>query len=141
MQRADFYQLKSDDLASRYPLLCRLLEKAVGSGQQVYIQCRDDAEASHLDVYIWAFKPDSFIAHVCAGDDAVAPIVLGHPNTAEENYPKQRDICLNLSHQLAPKEFERIIEVVTQDPDMILITRQHYRSYQQQGRSMQYHKL
>jgi len=42
---------------------------------------------------------------------------------------------------LAPKEFERIIEVVTQDPDMILITRQHYRSYQQQGRSMQYHKL
>ena len=141
MQRADFYQLKSDDPASRYPLLCRLLEKAVASGQQVYIQCRDDAEASHLDEYIWAFKPDSFIAHGCAGDTNIAPVVLGHPNTPEDQLPKQRDICLNLSQQLAPTVFQRIIEVVIQDPEMVLTTRQHYRSYQQQGRSMQYHKL
>lgn len=141
MQRADFYQLKSDDPASRYPLLCRLLEKAVAGDQQVFVLCRDDAEASHLDEYIWAFKPDSFIAHVCAGDAGTAPVVLGHPNTPAHHYPKQHDICLNLSPQLAPEGFERIIEVVLQDPEMVLVTRQHYRSYQQQGRSMQYHKL
>jgi DNA polymerase IIIc chi subunit len=60
VSRADFYQLKSDDPASRYPLLCRLLEKCLDAGQQVYILCGDEVEALHLNQYIWAFKPDSF---------------------------------------------------------------------------------
>lgn len=141
MSRADFYQLKSTDPASRYPLLCRLLEKAVSAGNQVYIQCHDDAEASHLDQYIWAFKPDSFIAHVSAGDTALAPAILGHASTPEADRPKHRDICINLAQELAPQEFERIIEVVVQEAEMLATTRQHYRAYQQQGCSMQYHKL
>jgi len=141
VSRADFYQLKSNDPASRYPLLCRLLEKCLGAGQQVYIICDNEAEASHLDQYIWAFKPDSFIPHVCAHEGAQAVVVLGHPSTPDSAQPKHHEICINLSQKLAPEAFERVIELVVQDTDMLQTARAHYAQYTQLGRTMQYHKL
>tara|TARA_B100000780_G_scaffold114653_1_gene80354 strand:- start:222 stop:647 length:426 start_codon:yes stop_codon:yes gene_type:complete len=141
MIRADFYQLGSDDPASRYPLLCRLLEKCLASGQQVYIICQDEAEALHLDQYIWAFKPDSFIPHVYAHEDAQAMVVLGHAATPTLVLPMHGEICINLSLQLAPDKFSRVIELVVQEPDVLQTARQHYARYTQLGWSMQYHKL
>ena len=117
MSRADFYQLKSNDPASRYPLLCRLLEKCLGVGQQVYIICRDEAEALHLNQYIWAFKPDSFIPHICAHEEAQAIVVLGHTSTPAAAQPHHHEICINLSQALAPEKFDRIIELVVQETE------------------------
>jgi DNA polymerase-3 subunit chi len=141
VSRADFYQLKSDDPASRYPLLCRLLEKCLDAGQQVYIICDDEAEALHLNQYIWAFKPDSFIPHVCAHEEVNAAVVLGHRSTLGTALPDHREICINLGPQLAPEPFERVIELVVQDADMLQTAREHYAKYSQLGRTMQYHKL
>jgi len=142
VSRADFYQLKSSDPASRYPLLCRLLEKCLEAGQQVYIICRDEAEALHLNQYIWAFKPDSFIPHICAhNDDAQAAVVLGHTSTPASTQPDHREICINLSQELAPENFDRIIELVVQETDLLQTAREHYGKYNQLGRTMQYHKL
>ena len=143
MPRADFYQLKSNDPASRYPLLCRLLEKAVSGTQQVYVVCRDDAEASHLNDYIWAFKPDSFIAHECAHSESgvFSPVILGHPATPKPHQPTHTDICINLSSEPAPKEYDRIIELVAQEETLLNTAREHFRVYRQQGRTMQSHKV
>ena len=141
MSRADFYQLSSNDPASRYPLLCRLLEKCLGIGQQVYIICHDDAEAHHLNQYIWAFKPDSFIPHVCAHKEHQAVVVLGHPSTPHSAQPNHNEICINLSQELAPGTFERIIELVVQEACMLQTARSHYAKYSQLGRTMQYHSL
>ena len=141
MSRADFYQLKSNDPASRYPLLCRLLEKCLGVRQQVYIICRDEAEALHLNQYIWAFKPDSFIPHICAHEQAQAIVVLGHPSTPAAAQPHHHEICINLSQALAPEKFDRIIELVVQETEMLQTARDHYAKYNELGRTMQYHKL
>jgi DNA polymerase-3 subunit chi len=141
VSRADFYQLKSNDPASRYPLLCRLLEKCLAIGQQVYIICADEAEARHLNQYIWAFKPDSFIPHSCAHEDAQATVVLGHPLTPDSDLPHHREICINLGQPLAPAAFQRVIELVVQETDMLQTAREHYVSYGQLGRTMQYHSL
>ena len=141
MSRADFYQLKSNDPASRYPLLCRLLEKCLGVGQQVYIICHDEAEALHLNQYIWAFKPDSFIPHICAHEQAQAIVVLGHTSTPAAAQPHHHEICINLSQALAPDKFDRIIELVVQETEMLQTARDHYAKYNELGRTMQYHKL
>lgn len=141
MSRADFYQLKSNDPASRYPLLCRLLEKCLGVGQQVYIICHDEAEALHLNQYIWAFKPDSFIPHICAHEQAQAIVVLGHTSTPAAAQPHHHEICINLSQVLAPEKFDRIIELVVQETEMLQTARDHYATYNELGRTMQYHKL
>lgn len=138
MSRADFYQLKSSDPASRYPLLCRLLEKSLSANQKVCVLCQNETEAMHLDQYIWAFKPDSFIPHALAHEDAKAIVVLGWPDTVSTAH---HEICINLSQQLAPEHFQRIIELVVQDEDILAATRQHYASYSRLGRTMQYHKI
>lgn len=141
MSRADFYQLKSNDPASRYPLLCRLLEKCLAIRQQVYIICGDEAEARYLNQYIWGFKPDSFIPHVGAHENVQAAVVLGHPSTPDSDLPHHREICINLGLGLAPEAFERVIELVVQEADMLQTARSHYLSYGQLGRTMQYHSL
>ena len=141
VSRADFYQLKSNDPASRYPLLCRLLEKCIGAGQQVYIVCSSEAEALHLDHYIWAFKPDSFIPHNCTHEGAKATVILGHPAIPSTAQHDHREICINLSQQLAPENFDRIIELVVQDDQMLQTARAHYAKYSQLGHAMQYHKI
>jgi DNA polymerase-3 subunit chi len=141
VSRADFYQLKSNDPASRYPLLCRLLEKCLAIGQQVYIICGDEAEAGYLNQYIWGFKPDSFIPHIRAHEDGESAVVLGHPSTPDSDLPHHREICINLGPQLAPEAFERVIELVVQEAGMLQTARSHYASYSQLGRTMQYHSL
>jgi DNA polymerase-3 subunit chi len=141
VSRADFYQLKSNDPASRYPLLCRLLEKCLAIGQQVYIICGDEAEAGYLNQYIWGFKPDSFIPHIRAHEDGESAVVLGHPSTPDSDLPYHREICINLGPQLAPEAFERVIELVVQEAGMLQTARSHYASYSQLGRTMRYHSL
>ncbi|MDB9753387.1 DNA polymerase III subunit chi [Oceanospirillaceae bacterium] len=141
MSRADFYQLKSSDPASRYPLLCRLLEKSLGASQKVYILCQDEAEAINLDQYIWAFKPDSFIPHALSHEDAKAVVVLGWPEMTDSLAIAHHEICINLSQQLAPEHFQRIIELVVQDEVVLKAAREHYTKYSQLGHSMQYHKI
>jgi DNA polymerase-3 subunit chi len=140
MARADFYQLKASHGNDRYRLLQQLLSKSVGAGHQVHIHCRDAAEAAHLDDYIWAFKPESFLPHHQLGQEQgqelKSPITLGH----QDLWPEQADICINFS----PKPvsgIERIIEIVVQEPDILQQTREHYRHYQQQGLTLHVHKL
>ncbi|MDP6968462.1 MAG: DNA polymerase III subunit chi [Gammaproteobacteria bacterium] len=138
MARADFYRLKESHGDDRYRLLQQLLSKSVSAGQRVHIHCRDGAEAAHLDDYIWAFKPESFLPHHQLGQDhkMQSPITLGH----KDLWPEQAEICINFS--AAPVDgFARIIEIVVQQPDILQQTRDHYRHYQQQGLEMHVHKL
>ena len=138
MARADFYRLKESHGDDRYRLLQQLLSKSVAAGQSVHIHCRDAAEAAHLDDYIWAFKPESFLPHHQLGqdEDKQSPITLGYNDLR----PEQADICINFGPEPITG-FARIIEIVVQQPDILQQTRDHYRDYQQQGLEMHLHKL
>jgi len=48
---------------------------------------------------------------------------------------------LALSQVLAPEKFDRIIELVVQETEMLQTARDHYAKYNELGRTMQYHKL
>ena len=140
MSRADFYTLKDSHGDARYRLLQQLLSKSLGQGTAVHIHCRDAAEVSHLDNYIWAFKPESFLPHHALSDDnennMSSPITLGHG----QQRPQQAVICVNLSAEPV-QGYERIIEIVVQEPTILEQTRAHYRHYQQAGHEMNLHKL
>ena len=140
MVRADFYQLKESHGNDRYRLLQQLLSKSVGAGHQVHIHCRDAAEAAHLDDYIWAFKPESFLPHHQLGQEQEqkikSPITLGY----QDLWPEQADICINFSPEPV-SDIARIIEIVVQEPDILQQTREHYRHYQQHGLALHVHKL
>lgn len=137
MARADFYTLKDSHGDARYRLLQQLLSKSLGQGTAVHIHCRDAAEVSHLDDYIWGFKPESFLPHHVLDDSHMqSPITLGHG----QQRPAKADICINLSAEPV-KDYERIIEIVVQEPSILQQTRAHYRHYQQAGHEMNLHKL
>lgn len=138
MARADFYQLKESHGNDRYRLLQQLLSKSVGAGHQVHIHCRDAAEVAHLDDYIWAFKPESFLPHHQLGQEQKikSPITLGY----QDLWPEQADICINFSPEPV-SDIARIIEIVVQEPDILQQTREHYRHYQQHGLALHVHKL
>ncbi|MDP6165754.1 MAG: DNA polymerase III subunit chi [Gammaproteobacteria bacterium] len=138
MARADFYTLKDSHGDARYRLLQQLLSKSMTAGQSVHIHCRDEAEAAHLDDYIWAFKPESFLPHHQLGQEIPlrSPITLGY----HELRPERADICINFATDPVTN-FERIIEIVVQETSILQKTRDHYRHYQQQGMDMHLHKL
>ncbi len=140
MSRADFYTLKDKHGDARYRLLQQLLSKSLGQGAAVHIHCRDAAEVSHLDDYIWGFKPESFLPHHALSEQAEqtmhSPITLGYG----QQRPAQTDICINLSAEPV-KDYQRIIEIVVQEPSILEQTRAHYRHYQQAGHEMNLHKL
>lgn len=139
MSRADFYTLKDSHGDARYRLLQQLLSKSLRQGTAVHIHCRDAAEVSHLDNYIWAFKPESFLPHHALSDEQPpmqSPITLGHG----QQRSAKAGICVNLSAEPV-QGYERIIEIVVQEPTILEQTRAHYRHYQQAGHEMNLHKL
>jgi DNA polymerase III subunit chi len=71
-----FYHLETSPLVESLP---ELLEKAQTRGWRAYVHCPDDMRRQKLDEYLWAYRPESFLAHA---DEAVdfaedQPVLLG----------------------------------------------------------------
>src|SRR5688572_11838026 len=60
MSRVDFYVLSADAPDARLRYACRLAERAVEQGCQVYIQTPD---VQRLDDMLWTFSDGSFLPH------------------------------------------------------------------------------
>ena len=76
MPQADFYVLPVADPAARQRFLCRLAEKIVPEGHQIFVLCEDEPEARELNSLLWSFKPESFIPHRLADSEQSAPVTL-----------------------------------------------------------------
>jgi DNA polymerase-3 subunit chi len=71
-----FYHLETTPLEQTLP---ELLEKAAQRGWRAYVHCTDAGKRQRLDEHLWAYRPDSFLAH---GDEDGAfpedqPVLLG----------------------------------------------------------------
>jgi DNA polymerase III subunit chi len=71
-----FYHLESTPLATR---LIELLEKAGSRGWRAYVHCTDAQLGQRLDEQMWAYRPESFLAHGEESSDhaEAQPILLG----------------------------------------------------------------
>lgn len=122
---------------------CRLLRKALGSGARVVVT-GEPALLRDLDVTLWTFAPLEFIPH-CHGASqgervqAHSPIVLADSARAA---PHQQ-VLVNLGGAVPEgfERFERLIEVVTDDPDDRQQARQRWRHYADRGYAIVRHDL
>ena len=76
-----FYHLETTPLGAS---LIELLEKARAKGWRVYVHCADATLRQSLDEQMWAYRPQSFLAH---GDETAEfaedqPILLGASGVA-----------------------------------------------------------
>ncbi|CAN0622955.1 DNA polymerase III subunit chi [Burkholderia multivorans] len=135
MTRIDFHTNVGDSLA----YACRLLRKAYLAGQPVVVLA-EPARLRALDERLWTFSPLDFIPH-CGVDSphaAETPIVL----TADLEKAPHHHVLLNLGAAVPAQfaRFERLLEVVGNEPDELTAGRDRYRFYRDRGYALNNYK-
>lgn len=134
----------------RLRMACQVVRKRVLAGQRLVVYCKDGSRLSAFDRMLWAFDDTAFVPHVLANDPLAAetPVVLtaGDPLQALQaaGQPDQpQPWLLNLDDDCPPgfDTFERLLEIVSDDPDDKQAARQRWRTYQTAGHTPQSHDL
>lgn len=136
MTRIDFLAVDDASPEARLHLAARLTQRALREGRQIFIACADAGQQARLDEVLWAFEPESFIPHSTDIHDQQSPVILG---TGEE-CGDHHDVLINLQSP-APaffSRFERLFEVICQDPAILSSTRANWAYYKSRGYPLDY---
>ena len=141
MQKIDFYIIEDSNPTARFQLACRLIEKAYKNRHRIYIQTENQADAHQLDELLWTYRDTSFLPHNLYGDgpEPPPPIQIGFDATPE----KHRDILINLSKRVPTyyTQFSRVLEIISNDPEVQAAGRENYKFYRAQNLKIDTHKL
>lgn len=131
MTRIEFYVLPDPMPQERLRTACQLALKAWRQGMPVFIRANDAAQCEQLDQLLWQFRSDTFVPHNLYADDPQAPVVIG----TDEAPAQAGGLLLNLAPNIAPQltQFQRIIEIINQQPDLLEAGRENFRRYRQRG--------
>ena len=114
--------------------VCRLLRKAAGQGQRVFVVAEPDL-LSRLDRALWAVSPHDFISHCVGTQDHQAVSHSSVILASQLQALPQFKTAVNLGSQV-PEHFaqlERLIEVVSDDPSDRAEARDRWKHYTAQG--------
>ena len=141
MPRVDFYVLPDCKDNGRALLACRLTDKACSLGHTVYLLTASEAQAAALDDLLWTFRQDSFIPHErypLAGEES-SPVLVGAVLPTDSN----AQVLINFTDALPEgfERFERVVELVDQNPDVLARSRERFRQYRERGCAPETHKL
>ena len=139
--RIDFYVLPDHQDQSRALLACRLADKAYSLGHTVYIFTTSEAQAAALDDLLWTFRQDSFIPHErypLVGAEG-SPVLIGTVSPTEVAAQVLINFTLTLPDGF--ERFERVVELVDQQPEVLATSRERFRQYRERGCVPESHKL
>ncbi|MCV2368708.1 DNA polymerase III subunit chi [Roseateles oligotrophus] len=141
MTQVSFYTGVPDRLA----YVCRLLRKAQQSGARVGV-CGPPASLRRLDAALWVFEPAEFVPHLNLSAAAADPMVAAAtPILLIEHALNlgHREVLLNLGLEMPQgfDQFQRLLEVVSQDAEQVQAGRRRYRLYEELGISVNHHKV
>lgn len=136
MTRIDFYLLPDTEIHARYAFACRLIEKAYKLGHAIYVHTDSAAVTQELDELLWSYRPGSFLPHlpltelqasIAADKRDQVPVNIGHGDDPGHH----QDLLINLSVSRPDffSRFERVSEVVVQEPRVLEATRENYKYY------------
>ncbi|MEX2353565.1 MAG: DNA polymerase III subunit chi [Gammaproteobacteria bacterium] len=138
MARTDFYILNGDTTASRFS--CAIANKAFLQGNSVFIISADRNEAGIMDDLLWTYHDISFLPHALADDKpAGAPVIIGWPG----QIPPASEVLINLTDTVPNciTEFNRIVEIVADDPAQKERGRERYKYYRDNGYELFSHNI
>jgi DNA polymerase-3 subunit chi len=144
MTKVDFYILPEDNHQHRHLFACRLVEKAYRLGHQVYIHGANEEQAAQIDQLLWSFRPNSFVPH-SLGSNPQAQVIIDHEKSAHDvaDNQSQHGLLVNLSSGVPDffSRFERVSEIVIQDPQVTSATRKNYCFYRDRGYQLKSHDM
>lgn len=119
----------------RLRMACQVVRKRYLAGQRLVVYCKEGSRLAAFDRMLWAFDDTSFVPHVLANDPLAAetPVVLtaGDPWQAAQAAVadgQPQPWLLNLDDACPPgfDAFERLLEIVSDDPDDKQAARQRW---------------
>jgi DNA polymerase-3 subunit chi len=141
MTRIDFYISKDKHPGARQKLACKLIEKAYKLGHHIYVHTDSDQKASELDELLWTFRDGSFVPHhkLPATEDQNSPVLIGHANEPGGEH----DVLINLADEVPNffSRFERVAELVDDNPENKTRGRDRFRFYRDRGYELKTHEL
>ena len=141
MTQVDFYILPATEPEAQLNFVCRLTEKALRKGHQIYIQAQNEAQAKALDQLLWEFRPDSFIPHLLVGDDNVegVPVAIGHTDDCAHHHDVMINLCSHVPDHFS--RFERVAEIIFQQESLLKAKRDDWRFYKERGYALNRHDM
>lgn len=139
MTRVGFYVVQAANQAQRLHVAARLADKAFQQGHRIFINASDEEQARALDELLWSFRPTSFLPHGLHGSDSADTIAIGWGQDPEAH----NDLLINLQLNIPSffSRFQRVAEVVTQDPESLAALRKSWKFYQERGYQLEKHDL
>lgn len=153
MTKVDFYILQDSASDARWHFTCRLVDKALRTGLTVLITVDSQEDAQQLDDLLWTFKPESFIPHElfnpsttdasATENNGTAPVVIVNSALADHQLHEHRGLLINLGREIPPwfSRFERLSEIVIQEPDVLKNTRDHFSFYRERGYPIEHRNI
>ena len=130
MTQIDFRSNVPDKLA----YVCVLVRKARAADCNVVVFNEDRAQLHALDELLWTFSEQEFLPHVMADDAnaAYTPVLLTANDQAELPH---RQVLINMSGKTPENfaQFDRMLEVISNDANDLAAGRERYRFYKQRG--------
>ena len=142
MTEASFYILGEQTLEARDHFICRLTDKAVRHGRNVFVHVDQEVDAVRFDELLWVFRAESFVPHEIQHADSQidgCPVHIGWDTPIQD----QHDIIINASNRLPGffSRFSRLVEVVVQEDIILKYTREHYRFLSDRGYAIQHQDM
>jgi DNA polymerase-3 subunit chi len=139
MTRVGFYVVQAADQGQRLHVAARLADKAFQQGHRIFINAPDETQARTLDELLWSFRPASFVPHGLHGQEHSDTIAIGWGQEPQDH----NDLLINLQLDIPSffSRFQRVAEVVTQDPDSLQALRKSWKFYKERGYQLEKHDL
>jgi DNA polymerase-3 subunit chi len=142
--QVDFYILPNDSSEERLRLACRITDKALQQGQQVFINTESAAESTRLDDLLWTFSQGSFIPHrvidTATNAKVVEPVLIACGIAPERQEPH---VLINLAGTVPEffSRYQRIAELVDGNEHRRMQGRERFRFYRDKGCEPHTHQL
>lgn len=139
MTRTDFYILQSDRASAVDLFACRLAERAQRSGMQVLVAVDSGERGAQLDALLWRFREDSFVPHGLQSAGAELAVEINTGQAPGRHHGLLINLCAELPAWFS--QFERLAEIVLQQPDALQRSRRRYSYFRDRGYPLQSHHI
>ena len=141
MTQVDFYVIREGVKSNRYTLACRLCEKIYHQGRRILVHTNSEEETRHLERLLWTFRQGSFVPHGIADscDATVTPVIISHRQDAG----LEKDVLVNLNQEVPNffSRFDRVAEIIDQEPQVVTAGRDRFRFYRDRGYPLKKHDI
>lgn len=142
MARVDFAFGAPD----RLRMACTVAQRHYAAGRALVVYSRDAQTLARIDRLLWSFEPAAFLPHVAATD----PLAPATPVWLADEVPAAPPSgaalpawLINLDADCPPgiQAYERVLEIVSDDPEDRQAARARWRAYQAAGHDLHAHDV